>query len=179
MTPRKTVKDYIRTIADFPHEGIMFRDVTTLFADPRGFRMCVDQMLHPYAGTRIDKVVGLEARGFILGGAIAHQLGTGFVPVRKKGKLPGSVISQGYQLEYGEAIVEVHDDAIQKGETVLIVDDLLATGGTAEAGIGLMQRLGADIVGCAFIIDLPELGGRRKIEALGMDVHVLCEFSGA
>ena len=106
----KTVKDYIRTIVDFPHEGIMFRDVTTLFADPRGFRMCIDQMLHPYAGQPIDKVVGLEARGFILGGAIAHQLGTGFVPVRKKGKLPGTTISQDYKLEYGEAIVEIHDE---------------------------------------------------------------------
>src|SRR5210317_1719951 len=112
MPKNSTVRDYIRTIVDFPHEGIMFRDVTTLFADPRGFRMAVDQMLHPYAGQRIDKVVGLEARGFILGGAIAHQLGTGFVPIRKKGKLPGARISQAYTLEYGEAIVEIHDDAI-------------------------------------------------------------------
>src|SRR5690606_35866570 len=118
-------------------EGILFRDVTTLFADPRGFRMAVDQMLHPYAGRRIDTVVGLEARGFILGGAIAHQLGTGFVPIRKKGKLPGTTISQDYKLEYGEAIVEIHDDAIRAGQTILLVDDLLATGGTAEAGIRL------------------------------------------
>ncbi len=174
----KTVKDYIRTIVDFPHEGIMFRDVTTLFADPRGFRMAIDQMLHPYAGQRIDKVVGLEARGFILGGAIAHQLGTGFVPIRKKGKLPGTTISQDYQLEYGETIVEIHDDAIEAGETILLVDDLLATGGTAEAGISLIERLGGTIIGCAFIVDLPELGGRKKVEAMGMDVHVLCEFDG-
>ena len=138
----KTVKDYIRTIVDFPHEGILFRDVTTLFADPRGFRMCVDQLLAPYAGMRIDKVVGLEARGFILGGAVAHQLSTGFVPIRKKGKLPGQTISQAYQLEYGEAVVEVHDDAMAAGEKVLLVDDLLATGGTAEAGIRLVERLG-------------------------------------
>ena len=158
----KTVKDYIRTIVDFPHEGIMFRDVTTLFADPRGFRMCIDQMLHPYAGQPIDKVVGLEARGFILGGAIAHQLGTGFVPVRKKGKLPGTTISQDYKLEYGEAIVEIHDDAIEAGESILVVDDLLATGGTAEAGIKLIERLGGDIVGCSFIVDLPELGGAKS-----------------
>ena len=178
MTPTKSVKDYIRTIVDFPHEGIMFRDVTTLFADPRGFRMAIDQMLHPYAGQRIDKVVGLEARGFILGGAIAHQLGTGFVPIRKKGKLPGTTISQDYQLEYGEAIVEIHDDAIEAGETILVVDDLLATGGTAEAGISLIERLGGKILGCAFIVDLPELSGRKKIEAMGMDVHVLCEFDG-
>ena len=174
----KTVKDYIRTIVDFPHEGIMFRDVTTLFADPRGFRMCIDQMLHPYAGQPIDKVIGLEARGFILGGAIAHQLGTGFVPVRKKGKLPGTTISQDYKLEYGEAIVEIHDDAIEAGERILVVDDLLATGGTAEAGIKLIERLGGDIVGCSFIVDLPELGGRKKLQSMNMDVQVLCEFDG-
>ncbi|HKL54602.1 MAG TPA: adenine phosphoribosyltransferase [Roseovarius sp.] len=175
----RTVKDYIRTIVDFPHEGIMFRDVTTLFADPRGFRMAIDQMLHPYAGEQIDKVVGLEARGFILGGAIAHQLSLGFVPIRKKGKLPGAVISEDYQLEYGEAVVEIHDDAIQPGEKVLVVDDLLATGGTAEAGIRLIERLGGEIVGCAFVIDLPELGGRKRLEAMGMDVHALCNFDGA
>jgi len=174
----KTVKDYIRTIVDFPHEGIMFRDVTTLFADPRGYRMCIDQMLHPYAGQPIDKVVGLEARGFILGGAIAHQLGTGFVPVRKKGKLPGTTISQDYKLEYGEAIVEIHDDAIEAGERILVVDDLLATGGTAEAGIKLIERLGGDIIGCSFIVDLPELGGRNKLQSMNMDVQVLCEFDG-
>ena len=178
MAQTKSVKDYIRTIVDFPHEGIMFRDVTTLFADPRGFRMAIDQMLHPYAGMQIDKVVGLEARGFILGGAIAHQLSKGFVPIRKKGKLPGRVISQDYQLEYGEAVVELHDDAIEAGEKVLLVDDLLATGGTAEAGIKLIERLGGEIVGCAFIVDLPDLGGRAKIEALGMDVHALCAFDG-
>ncbi len=178
MLQTKSVKDYIRTIVDFPHEGILFRDVTTLFADPRGFRMAVDQMLHPYAGQRIDKVVGLEARGFILGGAIAHQLATGFVPIRKKGKLPGTTISQDYTLEYGEAIVEIHDDAIEAGEHVLIVDDLLATGGTAEAGIKLLERLGANIIGCAFIIDLPDLGGRKKLEAMDMEVHALCEFEG-
>ena len=174
----KTVKDYIRTIVDFPHEGIMFRDVTTLFADPRGFRMAIDQMLHSYAGQRIDKVVGLEARGFILGGAIAHQLGTGFVPIRKKGKLPGRTISQDYKLEYGEAIMELHDDAIQAGERILLVDDLLATGGTAEAGIKLVERLGGEIVGCSFIVDLPALGGRDKLIAMGMDVQILCEFDG-
>ena len=178
MPEQKTVKDYIRTIVDFPHEGILFRDVTTLFADPRGFRMAIDQMLHPYAGQPIDKVVGLEARGFILGGAIAHQLSVGFVPVRKKGKLPGAVISEEYTLEYGEAVVELHDDAIAAGEKVLIVDDLLATGGTAAAGIRLVERLGGEIVGCAFVVDLPELGGRQKLEALGMDVHCLCDFEG-
>lgn len=179
MRNKTSVRDYIRTIVDFPHEGIMFRDVTTLFADARGFRMAIDQMLHPYAGERIDKVVGLEARGFILGGAIAHQLSVGFVPIRKKGKLPGAVISEEYTLEYGEAIVEIHDDAIQPGEKILVVDDLLATGGTAAAGIKLIERLGGEIISCAFIIDLPDLGGRKLLENLGMDVHILCEFEGA
>ena len=174
----KTVRDYIRTIPDFPHEGIMFRDVTTLFEDPRGFRICVDQLLAPYAGQRIDKVVGLEARGFILGGAVAHQIGAGFVPVRKKGKLPGKTITEAYTLEYGEAVVELHEDAISPGETVLIVDDLLATGGTAEAGIKLVERLGGQIVGCAFVVDLPDLGGREKLAAMGMEAHVLCAFEG-
>lgn len=175
----KTIRDYIRSIHDFPHEGIIFRDVTTLFADARGFRMAVDQLLHGYAGQRIDKVVGLEARGFILGGAVAHQLSTGFVPIRKKGKLPGAVISESYTLEYGEAVMEIHDDALQKGDRVLIVDDLLATGGTAEAGIKLCRRLGAEVIGCAFVIDLPELGGRKLLEAMNMPLHALCEFDGA
>ncbi|SDD22999.1 adenine phosphoribosyltransferase [Paracoccus isoporae] len=177
MNP-KTVKDYIRSIHDFPHEGIIFRDVTTLFADARGFRMAVDQLLHGFAGARIDKVAGLEARGFILGGAVAHQLSTGFVPIRKKGKLPGAVISEAYELEYGEAVMEIHDDALQPGERVLIVDDLLATGGTAEAGIKLCTRLGAEVIGCAFVIDLPELGGRKRLEEMGMPIHTLTQFEG-
>ncbi|MCL4186150.1 MAG: adenine phosphoribosyltransferase [Rhodobacteraceae bacterium] len=178
MGMQKTVRDYIRTIVDFPKEGILFRDVTTLFADARGFRMAIDQLLHPYAGMRIDKVAGLEARGFILGGAVAHQLSTGFVPIRKKGKLPGRTIAQEYALEYGEAVMEVHDDALEPGQKVLLVDDLLATGGTAEAGIRLIERLGAEVVGCAFVVDLPDLGGRRRLEGLGMAVHTLCAFAG-
>ena len=178
MQNPKTVKDYIRTIPDFPHEGIMFRDVTTLFSDPRGFRIAIDQLLHPYAGMDIDKVVGLEARGFILGGAIAHQLGKGFVPIRKKGKLPGKTIEQAYTLEYAEAVMEVHDDALQAGEKVLMIDDLLATGGTAEAGINLIERMGAIVSGSAFVIDLPDLGGRKRLEAMGMNVHTLCSFDG-
>ncbi|MGB0439899.1 MAG: adenine phosphoribosyltransferase [Paracoccaceae bacterium] len=178
IPPSKDIKDYIRTIPDFPHKGILFRDVTTLFADPRGIRLAIDQLLHPYAGMRFDKVVGLEARGFILGGAIAHQLSVGFVPIRKQGKLPGAVLSEAYELEYGKAVVEVHDDAITPGERILVVDDLLATGGTAEAGIKLIHRLGGVIIGCAFVIDLPDLGGRKRLEALGMDVHALCAFEG-
>lgn len=178
MTPRKTVQDYIRTIPDFPHEGIMFRDVTTLFLDPRGFRIAVDQLLDPFVGVRIDKVAGLEARGFILGGAVAHQLSVGFLPIRKKGKLPGKTIAQDYALEYGEATVEIHDDALQSGERVLLVDDLLATGGTARAGIQLIERLGAEVVGCAFVIDLPDLGGRKLLQDMDMNVHTLTAFAG-
>ena len=179
MPPKADVKDYIRTIPDFPHEGIMFRDVTTLFSDPRGFRICIDQLLSPYAGMRIDKVVGLEARGFILGGAVAHQLSVGFVPIRKKGKLPGKTIEQDYILEYGEATMEVHDDAILPGEKILVVDDLLATGGTCEASIKLIERLGGEIVSAAFVVDLPELGGRARLEAMGIDLHWLCDYEGA
>ena len=175
----KTVKDYIRTIPDFPHEGIMFRDVTTLFSDPRGLRLAIDQLLEPYVGQKIDKVIGLEARGFILGGAVAHQLGVGFVPVRKKGKLPGKTISQDYKLEYGEATAEIHEDALESGERVLIVDDLLATGGTAVAGIKLVEQLGAQVVSCAFVVDLPELGGRKVLTDMGLDVHTICDFEGA
>jgi adenine phosphoribosyltransferase len=135
-------------------------------------------MLAPFAGQTIDAVAGLEARGFILGGAIAHQLGTGFVPIRKKGKLPGATYEQAYALEYGEAVMEVHTDALEAGARVLLVDDLLATGGTAEAGIKLLERLGAEVIAAAFIIDLPDLGGRKKLDAMGMAVHILCEFEG-
>ena len=174
----KTVRDYIRTIPDFPHEGILFRDVTTLFADARGMRLCVDQLVAPFTGEKIDVVAGLEARGFILGGAVAHQLGSGFVPIRKKGKLPATTYEQEYALEYGTATVEVHRDALQPGARVLMVDDLLATGGTAKAGIALLERLGAEIIGCAFVVDLPDLGGRSVLEDMGMPIHTLCDFDG-
>jgi len=140
--------------------------------------MAIDMLLHPFAGERIDRVAGIEARGFILGGAVAHQLSVGFVPIRKKGKLPWRTVEQDYTLEYGTATVEVHEDAFIKGERVLIVDDLIATGGTAEAAIKLVERLGATVAGCAFIVDLPELGGRDKLGALGAPVHALCAFAG-
>ena len=178
MSLRDTLEASIRTIPDYPKPGVMFRDITTLLGDARAFRRSIDELVHPYAGTKIDKIAGVEARGFILGGAMSHQLSAGFVPIRKKGKLPGPVISEAYTLEYGEAVVEIHDDAIAKGARVLVVDDLLATGGTAEAGIKLVERLGGEIVGCAFVIDLPDLGGRKRLEAMGMDVHTLCEFEG-
>ncbi|MEM9755471.1 MAG: adenine phosphoribosyltransferase [Pseudomonadota bacterium] len=176
---RKRIEDYIRTIPDFPHEGILFRDVTTLFQDPRGFRLAVDQLLAPYVGQNIDKVAGLEARGFILGGAVAHQLSKGFVPIRKAGKLPSDTIAQDYALEYGSATMELHTDAVSEGEQVLLVDDLLATGGTAAAGINLIERLGGVVMGAAFVVDLPDLGGRKHLEAMGLDVHALTSFDGA
>lgn len=172
------IKEKIRAIPDYPKPGIMFRDITTLLQDARGFRKTVDEMVQPLAGTRIDKVVGIEARGFILGGAIAHQLSIGFVPVRKRGKLPWKTLSQEYQLEYGTDSMEIHIDAIQPNENILIVDDLIATGGTAEAAIKLIRAHEGNVVGCSFIVDLPELGGRKKLEALGVQVLSLCEFDG-
>jgi adenine phosphoribosyltransferase len=172
------IKSIIRTIPDYPKPGIMFRDVTTLFGNARAFRTTVDLLVQPYAGTRIDKVVGIEARGFILAGAVAHQLSVGFVPVRKKGKLPWKTVSETYDLEYGTDTVEIHADAVQPGETVLLVDDLIATGGTAEAAIKLVEKVGGKVVGCSFIIDLPELKGRKRLEKLGKKVLSLVEFEG-
>lgn len=171
-------KNAIRTIPDYPKPGIMFRDITTLLGDPRAFRAAVDALVQPYAGVKIDAVAGIEARGFILGGAVAHQLSVGFVPVRKKGKLPHTVIGEDYDLEYGKDRVEIHADAVKKGERVIVIDDLIATGGTAFAAIRLLERAGAHVVGCAFVIDLPELGGADKIRALGKDVSALVAFEG-
>jgi adenine phosphoribosyltransferase len=171
-------KTVIRTIPDYPKPGIMFRDITTLLGNPRAFRRAVDEMVQPFAGARLDKIAGIEARGFILGGAIAHQLSIGFVPVRKKGKLPHTVVGEDYALEYGTDRVEIHADAIQPGERVLVVDDLIATGGTAMAAIRLLERVGAKIAGCSFVIDLPEIGGAGRIRALGHDVTSLVAFEG-
>jgi len=172
------LKTAIRTIPDYPKAGIMFRDITTLLGNARAFRRAVDEMVQPWAGMRVDKVAGIEARGFILGGAIAHQLSIGFVPIRKKGKLPHTVIGEDYDLEYGKDRVEIHTDAIAQGDNVLVVDDLIATGGTCIAGITLLERAGAKVVGCSFVIDLPELGGAARIRALGRPVHALVSFEG-
>lgn len=174
----QNIQDYIRTIPDFPHEGILFRDVTTLFGSADGLNLTITQIVDAVRHLKIDKVAGLEARGFILGGAVAQQLGVGFVPIRKKGKLPGKTIQQDYVLEYGTATMELHDDAIDAGQNVLLVDDLIATGGTAEAGIKLIEALGAQVVHASFIIDLPDLGGADKIKDLGVPVNVLCAFDG-
>ena len=171
-------KSVIRTIPDYPKAGIMFRDITTLLGNPRAFRRAVDQLVQPWCGLKIDKVAGLEARGFILGGAVAHQLGVGFVPVRKQGKLPHTVIGEDYALEYGTDRVEIHTDALKQGDQVLLVDDLIATGGTAMAGIKLLERAGAKVVGCVFVIDLPELGGSEKLRALGKPVTALVSYEG-
>ena len=171
-------KTAIRTIPDYPKKGIMFRDITTLLGNARAFRAAVDALVQPYAGVKLDAIAGIEARGFILGGAVAHQLSVGFVPVRKKGKLPNTVIGQDYDLEYGKDRVEIHADAVKKGEKVIVIDDLIATGGTAFAAIKLLERAGAHVMGCAFVIDLPELGGADKIRALGKEVVSLVAFEG-
>ncbi len=174
----KTLQESIRDIPDYPKPGIMFRDITTLLGNARAFRRSVDELVHPYSGTGIKKVVGIEARGFILGGAMAHQLSCGFVPIRKKGKLPHDTVKIAYSLEYGVDEMELHRDAVHKGEPVLLVDDLIATGGTAEAAVKLLQQLGANVVAACFVIDLPDLGGRKKIEDLGVPVRTLIEYSG-
>ncbi|NLH80369.1 MAG: adenine phosphoribosyltransferase [Phyllobacteriaceae bacterium] len=172
------LRDTIRSIPDHPKPGIIFRDITTLLGDPRAFRRSVDELVQPYAGLKIDKVAGIEARGFILGGAVAHQLSAGFVPIRKKGKLPAETASITYALEYGVDEIEIHRDAITPGEKVLVVDDLIATGGTAAAAVELLQRLGADVVGTCFVIDLPELGGADKLRAMKVPVRSLVAFEG-
>lgn len=168
----------IRSINDYPKPGIVFRDITTLLGNPRAFRRAVDELVQPYAGTKVDKIAGIEARGFILGGAMAHQLSTGFVPIRKKGKLPHTTVRVAYSLEYGVDEMEMHVDAVQPDEKVILVDDLIATGGTAEGAVKLLRQMGAEIVSACFVIDLPDLGGRKKLEDLGVEVRTLVEFAG-
>ena len=172
------LKALVRTILDYPKPGIMFRDITTLLGDAKGLTACVQQLAAPYQGCGVDAVAGIEARGFILGGAVADRLECGFVPIRKKGKLPAKAIGQDYELEYGVDVIEIHEDGITSGERVLLVDDLIATGGTAEAAVKLLRKLEADIVGAAFVIDLPDIKGRERVEALGVECHTLIEFAG-
>ena len=173
-----TLKDIIRTISDYPKAGIQFRDITTLLGDARAFRRAIDELVQPWAGTKIDKVAGIEARGFILGGAVAHQLSAGFVPIRKKGKLPHTTVSIAYSLEYGVDEMEMHQDAVRPGERVILVDDLIATGGTATAAAKLLRQIGADVVAACFVIDLPDLGGAAKLRAMDVPVRTLMEFAG-
>ncbi|UJP06441.1 MAG: adenine phosphoribosyltransferase [Nitrosomonas sp.] len=173
-----TIKSYIRTIPHYPHHGILFRDITTLLKDPIGLRTTIHEMAHRYDMMNIDKVAGIESRGFIIGAPVAYYLGKGFVPIRKQNKLPAETIGRDYQLEYGSDRIEIHVDAIQPGERVLLIDDLIATGGTAEAAAGLIQDMGGVLVECCFVIDLPDVGGRARLENLGHKVFALCEFEG-
>ena len=172
------LKAAIRTIPDYPKPGIMFRDITTLLGSARAFRRAVDELVQPWAGAKIDKIAGIEARGFIIGGAIAHQLSAGFVPIRKKGKLPHKAVSVAYSLEYGIDEMEMHEDAVAKGERVILVDDLIATGGTAEGAVKLLRQMGAEVVSAVFMVDLPELGGAAKLRALDVPVRTLVSFEG-
>ena len=172
------IKSLIRTIPDYPKPGIQFRDITTLLQDPEGLRLSVDGLIEPYLGERVDKVAGIEARGLILGGPVALKLGAGFIPVRKKGKLPWRTIGESYDLEYGTDHIEIHADAVAAGERVLLIDDLIATGGTAEAAIRVIERSGGTVLGLAVVIELPELGGRERIEAIGHKLVSLCRFEG-
>jgi adenine phosphoribosyltransferase len=174
----RDLRDAIRTIPDYPKPGIMFRDITTLLGDAQAFRRAVDELVHPYAGGKADKVAGIEARGFILGGAVAHQLSAGFVPIRKRGKLPHETVRVSYLLEYGEDEIEMHADALVKGERVILVDDLIATGGTALAATKLLRQIGADVIAACFVIDLPELGGAAKLREDGVEVRTLMSFDG-
>ena len=177
-TLEDTLLSSIRTIPDYPKPGILFRDITTLLGDARAFRRAIDELVHPYAGLKVDKIAGIEARGFILGGAIAHQLSAGFIPIRKKGKLPHETVRVAYSLEYGLDEMEMHKDAVKPGEKVILVDDLIATGGTAEGAVKLLTKMGADIVAACFVIDLPDLGGAAKLEAEGVVVSSLMGFEG-
>ena len=178
MSETRPISEYIRTIPDFPIPGVQFRDVTTLFNDATGFRQAVDALANPFTKENITTIVAMDARGFILGGAISYKLGLPFVPIRKKGKLPGATIAEAYSLEYGDSIVEIHDDAFPAGARVLLVDDLLATGGTAAAGAKLIERLGGHIVAAAFVVNLPDLGGEKRLREMGIDVLTLCAFDG-
>ncbi len=173
-----SIRSLIRTVPNYPKKGIMFRDITTLLKDPLGLKLMVGELADRYKGRRIDKIAGIEARGFIVGAPLAYLLGVGFVPIRKQGKLPSETIGHDYELEYGTDRIEIHTDAIEAGDLVLLVDDLIATGGTAEAATHLIGEMGGQIIECAFVIDLPDLGGKKWLEKLGHSVFSLTEFEG-
>ena len=174
----REIRDAIRAIPDYPKPGITFRDITTLLGDARMFRAVVDQLVEPWSQAGIDRVAGIEARGFILGGAVAHQLSAGFVPIRKKGKLPHATVRVAYSLEYGLDEIEMHRDAVRPGEHILLVDDLIATGGTAAAAVELLRSLGAKVLAACFVVDLPELGGAARLAQLEVPVRRLVSFGG-
>jgi adenine phosphoribosyltransferase len=178
MSLEGDLRSTIRNIPDYPKKGIMFRDITTLLGDARAFRRAVDELVQPWAGSKIDKVAGIEARGFILGGAVAHQVSAGFVPIRKKGKLPHTTVRIAYSLEYGIDEMEMHEDAVKKGERVILVDDLIATGGTAEGAVKLLRQMGVEVLAACFVIDLPELGGADKLRKMDVPVRTLISFEG-
>ena len=178
MTTPSIIKDSITTIADYPKAGIMFRDVTTLMADPAAFQATINAFIAAYKDQGFTKIIGTESRGFIFGAPLSYALGIPFIPVRKPGKLPRAVISQDYQLEYGEDVLELHTDAIVPGDKVLLVDDLLATGGTIEATAKLVNKLGGNATDAAFVVSLPELGGEQRIEKMGINILKLVEFEG-
>ena len=174
----REIRGAIRTIPDYPKPGVMFRDITTLLGNARAFQLVVEELVRPWRNEQVDHVAGIEARGFILGGALAHQLRSGFVPIRKKGKLPHTTVRVAYSLEYGLDEMEMHRDAVAPGERIVLVDDLLATGGTAEAAVKLLRSLGATILAACFIIDLPDLGGSARLAALEVPVRTLVAFHG-
>ncbi len=169
---------HIRSIPDWPKDGVIFRDISSLLENKLVFRKTIDLFVHRYFTTRIDAVVGIDARGFIIGAPLAYELNAGFIPVRKKGKLPGDTISEAYSLEYGEAEVEIQTDWLKKGDKVILIDDLIATGGTMLAAANLLNRLGVEVIEAAAIIDLPDLGGSTKLKEAGLKVHAFCEFEG-
>jgi adenine phosphoribosyltransferase len=173
-----TIKTLIRTIPHYPKQGIMFRDITTLLKNPQGFAHTIESLARRYADAKPDKVAGIESRGFIIGAALAFRLGVGFVAIRKKGKLPGATFGHDYDLEYGQDRVEMHVDAVEAGERVLLADDILATGGTAEASAALIELAGGSVVECCFVVDLPDLGGKKRLLEKGYGVFALCEFEG-
>lgn len=179
IDPAVYVRNAIRSVADWPKPGVTFRDITPVLQDPRTFRVLIDMFVYRYMRQRLDLVAGVDARGFILGSVLAYELNLGFVPVRKKGKLPSRTVAEDYALEYGNATVEMHVDAVRPGQRVILVDDLIATGGTMLAAIRLLQRLGANVVEAAAIIDLPELGGSQAIAATGTPLFTVCRFEGA
>ena len=177
-SPVETIRAHIRTVPDWPAPGVQFRDITPLLSTPRVFRVLIDEFVHRYFDVKPDAIAGLDARGFIIGSVVAYELNIGFVPIRKKGKLPFTTVQESYELEYGSATVEMHTDAVKPGDRVVLIDDLIATGGTMMAGRRLLERLGATVIEGAAIVDLPELGGSARLRESGLELFTLVDFEG-